>query len=129
MKYYISKIINATFEQAVQRLTESLNDEDFGIISEIDIQEKMKEKLQIDFRRYLILGVCNPSFAYQALSLENKIGTLLPCNVIIQEIFDKNIEIAATDPMVAVQAIGNERLLEIAQQVKNKLTKAVNNVF
>lgn len=129
MKYYISKTINATFEQAVQRLTESLKDEDFGIISEIDIQEKMKEKLQVDFRRYLILGVCNPSFAYQALSIENKIGTMLPCNVIVQEIIEKKIEIAAVDPMVAMQAIGNERLLEIAQQVKNKLIKAVNNVF
>ena len=86
MSYYISKTIASGFKQAVNQVVGSLKTEGFGVISEIDIQQKLKEKLDIDFRRYIILGACNPSNAFQALELEDKIGTMLPCNVIVQEI-------------------------------------------
>ena len=128
MKYYINKTINTDFETAIVRVTEALKKEGFGVISDIDIQEKLKEKLNVDFRKYRILGACNPPIAFQALSNEDKIGTMLPCNVIVQEIGDHTIEVAAVDPIASMQAIENEKLGPIASQVKASLERVIDSL-
>lgn len=128
MSYYISKIINSEFEQAIQLVTESLKKEGFGIISEIDIQQKLKEKLDIDFRKYLILGACSPAKAFEALEQEDKIGTMLPCNVILQEIGENKIEVAAIDPVASMMAVKNQNLSGIAREIKDKLERAIASV-
>lgn len=129
MKYYISKTFKMPFNKAVERIKSALEDVEFGLVSELDIDKILKEKLHVDYRRYKILGVCNPPFAYQSLLHENKIGTMLPCNVIVQEITPNQVEIAAIDPLNAMQGINNEQLNEIAKQVRNKLVRAINNVM
>ena len=128
MKYYINKTINTDFETAIVRVTEALKKEGFGVISDIDIQEKLKDKLNVDFRKYRILGACNPPIAFQALSSEDKIGTMLPCNVIVQEIGDRTIEVAAVDPIASMQAIENEKLGPIASQVKVSLERVIDSL-
>jgi uncharacterized protein (DUF302 family) len=128
MKYYINKTINTDFETAIVRVTEALKKEGFGVISDIDIQEKLKDKLNVDFRKYRILGACNPPIAFQALSNEDKIGTMLPCNVIVQEIGDHTIEVAAVDPIASMQAIENEKLGPIASQVKASLERVIDSL-
>ena len=128
MKYYIAKKINATFQEAIDKVTEELKKEGFGIISEIDIQSKLKEKLGIEFRKYKILGACNPPFAHQALSLEDKIGTMLPCNVIVQEISENETEVAAINPQVSMQSVQNQNLEEIAKEVTNRLKNAIDRL-
>lgn len=125
MKYYISKKIKSDFEQAVQLVTEALKKEGFGVLSEIDIQQKLNEKLDIDFRKYKILGACNPPNAYKALQQEDKIGTLLPCNVILQEVDDNMIEVAAVDPVASMMAVENRKLTGIATEIKGKLEKVI----
>lgn len=125
MKYYISKIIQGDFEQAVEQVTESLKKAGFGVLSEIDIREKLKEKLDVDFRKYKILGACNPPYAYKALMHEDKIGTMLPCNVIVQELDKDKIEVAAVDPLASMIAVENENLAGIAEEVKEKLEKVI----
>ncbi len=127
MKYYFSKILHVSFDEAVARVTEELKKEGFGILTDIDVQATLKKKLNVDFRKYRILGACNPPFAYQALQAEDKIGTMLPCNVIVQEIA-KGVEIAAIDPIASMQAIENPKLGEIATQVQAKLRKVVENL-
>ncbi|MBN2519522.1 MAG: DUF302 domain-containing protein [Bacteroidales bacterium] len=129
MKYYISKKIKASFDQAVERTLDSIKHEGFEVISEIDMNEKFKSNLQIDFRRYKILGVCNLTFSYQALIKEDKIGTMLPCNIIIQELPDGKIEVAAIDPYVAMQAINNPELMILTKDVRNKLKQIIENVY
>jgi uncharacterized protein (DUF302 family) len=128
MKYYIAKKIRATFEEAIDKVTEELKKEGFGIISEIDIQSKLNEKLGVDFRKYKILGACNPSFAHKALQLEDKIGTMLPCNVVIQEISEDETEVAAVNPVVSMQGVQNQNLEEIAKEVTNRLENAINRL-
>ncbi|UCH13754.1 MAG: DUF302 domain-containing protein [Bacteroidales bacterium] len=128
MEYYINKIIKSSFDDAVKLVKESLNNEGFGVLTEIDIHEKLKEKLYLDFRKYKILGACNPAFAYQALQQENKIGTMLPCNVIIQELGSNEIEIAAVDPVASMQAVKNQELEGIANEVKEKLSRVINSI-
>ena len=128
MKYYINKTINTDFETAIVRVTEALKKEGFGVISDIDIQEKLKDKLNVDFRKYRILGACNPPIAFQALTNEDKIGTMLPCNVIVQEIGDHTIEVAAVDPIASMQAIENEKLGPIASQVKASLERVIDSL-
>ncbi|NDP19579.1 MAG: DUF302 domain-containing protein [Paludibacter sp.] len=128
MKYYISKTIKTDFDQAVQRITESLKNEGFGILTEINLHEKLKEKLNVDFRKYKILGACNPSFAYKALQLEDKIGTMLPCSIVVQEFENHEIEIAAVDPLASMMAIGNVDMIEIAIEIKEKLARAVSAI-
>ena len=128
MSYYISKTIETTFDDAIQKVTDTLKEVGFGLISTIDIQEKLKEKLDVDFKRYVILGACNPAFAYKALQIEDKIGVMLPCNVILQDVGDGKVEVAAVDPMESMQAIQNEELGAMAGEVKEKLTKAINNL-
>jgi uncharacterized protein (DUF302 family) len=125
MKYYISKKISMDFDQAVQLVTESLKKEGFGVLTEINIQEKLKEKLNVDFRRYTLLGACNPAYAYKALQQEDKIGTMLPCSVVVQELENNEIEVAAVDPIASMMAIENSALIEIATEIKEKLERAI----
>nr|NQU90269.1 DUF302 domain-containing protein [Bacteroidota bacterium] len=129
MNYYFNKTLeNVTFDKAIERVTEELKKEGFGILTEIDVQATLKKKLDVDFRNYRILGACNPPFAYKALQAENKIGTMLPCNVIVQQISDTQIEIAAVDPVASMQAIGNENLGNIANEIRSKLEKVIENI-
>ena len=129
MKYYFSKTLNdVTFESAVEKVTEELKKEGFGVISEINIHEKFKEKLGIDYRKYSILGACNPAAAYKALQEEDKIGTMLPCNVIVQQISDSQFEVAAVDPVASMQAIENANLGAIANDIRSKLEKVIENI-
>ena len=128
MKYYISKKISTDFDQAVQLVTESLKKEGFGVLTEINIQEKLKEKLNLDFRKYKILGACNPGYAYKALQLEDKIGVMLPCNVIIQETKDGAIEVAAVNPIVSMSGINNPKLMEIAVEIEKKLKTVIDKL-
>ncbi|MGO9410715.1 MAG: DUF302 domain-containing protein [Spirochaetia bacterium] len=125
MQYYIQKTLPLPFEKALSRVKEALGAEGFGVLTEIDVKETMKKKLNVDFRNYRILGACNPPFAWQALQVEEKIGLLLPCNVIVQETADGKVEAAAIDPSAAMQTVGNPRLTSIAEQVKAKLAKVI----
>jgi uncharacterized protein (DUF302 family) len=124
-KYYFTKIINSSFENVVQKIKDALKEEGFGILTEIDMKATLQKKLQVDFHNYTILGACNPPFAYQALLLEDKIGTMLPCNVIVQQKTPGIIEVSAIDPSASMQSIENKKLQEIAQEVKIKLEKAI----
>jgi len=122
MSYYINKTLkNISFEEGIARITESLKNEGFGILTEIDLKATLKKKLDVDFYNYKILGACNPPFAYEALQSEDKIGTMLPCNVIVQEKKPGEIEISAVDPMASMQAIENENLGNLAKKVKIRL--------
>ncbi|OFX56541.1 MAG: hypothetical protein A2066_15295 [Bacteroidetes bacterium GWB2_41_8] len=125
MKYYITKKIDATFEQAIDEVKESLTIEGFGVLSEINIHEKLKEKLDVDFRRYTILGACNPDYAYKALQKEDKIGTMLPCNIVVQELGKNRIEVSAVDPVASMMAIENPKLAKIAGEIKVKLERVI----
>ncbi|GAO30391.1 DUF302 domain-containing protein [Geofilum rubicundum] len=125
MTYYINKTINAEFDKAIELVTEALKKEGFGVLSEIDIQQKLKEKLDVDFRKYKILGACNPPNAHQALLLEDKIGTMLPCNVIVQETGVNQVEVAAVDPAASMMSVDNDQLIGIAKEIKTKLEKAI----
>jgi len=128
MKYYFEKTLNCSFEEAVERVMEELKKEEFGVLTEINIHEKLKEKLGVDFRKYRILGACNPAFAYKALEEEDKIGTMLPCSVIVQQISETQIEIAAVDPMASMQSVENEKLAGVANEVQQKLKHVIDNV-
>ncbi len=126
MKYYIEKTTDYSFDEAVEKVTEGLKKEGFGILSEINIHEKLKEKLDVDFRKYRILGACNPPSAYKALQAENKIGVMLPCNVIVQELDNGKTEVAAVDPVASMMAVGNADLESIAKEIRTKLQKVIN---
>ena len=125
MSYYFNKIVDLTFEEAIKKVTEELKKEGFGVLTEIDVTGALKKKINVDFRKYRILGACNPKFAHKALLEEDKIGTMLPCNVIVQQRVDGKIEIAAIDPIASMQAIRNEKLGEIASQIQSKLKKVI----
>jgi uncharacterized protein (DUF302 family) len=126
MKYYFEIKLETDFETAVTKSKEALKAEGFGVLSEIDIQEKLREKLGVDFRKYKILGACNPAYAYKAL--QNKIGVMLPCNVIIQETAEGQIEVAAVDPVASMTAIENPGLKEIAGNIQKKLKTVIDNL-
>lgn len=128
MKYYIEKTLDTDFESAIVKTTESLKAEGFGVLSEINIHEKLKEKLNVDYPKYRILGACNPPLAYQALQHENKIGTMLPCNVIVREIGENKTEVAAVDPIASMQAVENEMLGGVASDVQNRLKKVIDSL-
>jgi uncharacterized protein (DUF302 family) len=128
MSYYINTTIKGVFVNVENAVENALKEEDFGVLTVIDIQEKLHEKLDVEFRKYKILGACNPPYAYEALKHEDKIGTMLPCNVIIQEIEKNVIEVAAVDPMASMQAVNNEVLLEIAKDIKEKLSKVIKKL-
>ena len=125
MKYYFNKSLEIPFDEAVAKVTEQLKKEGFGVLTEIDVKKTLKKKLDVDFQQYKILGACNPHFAYQALQKEDKIGTMLPCNVIVQEAEDGKIEVAAIDPMASMQAIQNPDLQSVAEQVQAKLRSVI----
>ena len=128
MSYYFSKTLHMPFEQGIAHVTEELKKEGFGVLTEIDVKATMKQKLGADFRNYRILGACNPPFAHKALLAEDKIGTMLPCNVIVQEIAKGEVEIAAIDPIASMQAVDNPALGEVAVQVQAKLKKVVDSL-
>ena len=125
MKYYIEKTTDYAFEEAIEKVTEELKKEGFGILSRIDIHDKLKEKLNVDFKKYTILGACNPPYAYQALQQEDKIGTMLPCNVIVQELSDNKTEVAAVNPGASMMAVDNSSLAGIADEIKEKLDRVI----
>jgi len=128
MKYYFNTTVSGNFEAIIEKVTELLNNEGFGILTQIDIQQTLKNKLDVNFKKYKILGACNPPFAYEALQQEDKIGTMLPCNIIVQELEKNKIEVAAINPMVSMQAVKNEKLGNIAQQVSKKLENVISNL-
>ncbi len=129
MEYYFNKTLtNLSFDEVVDKTTQALKEEGFGILTEIDIKTTLKNKLDVDFPNYKILGACNPAFAHKALMAENKIGTMLPCNVIVRETENGSIEVAAVDPIASMMGVKNEGLGEIADEVRNKLKKAVDNL-
>jgi uncharacterized protein (DUF302 family) len=128
MSYYFSKTINASFDDAIQKVTEELKKEGFGILTDIDVKATIKKKLDKDFRNYRILGACNPPFAHQVLLAEDKIGLMLPCNVIVQELSPGKIEVAAIDPIASMQAVKNPTLREVAKEVQKKLKGVIDNL-
>jgi uncharacterized protein (DUF302 family) len=128
MSYYFSKIVPVPFDDAVARVIDGLKNEGFGILTEIDVQATLKKKLNVDFRRYRILGACNPPFAYQALQMEDKIGTLLPCNVIVQETAGGQVEVAAINPLESMKAVQNPALEPVARQVQAKLKRVIESL-
>lgn len=128
MSYYFAKTLPLAFDDAVRRATEALKQEGFGIITEIDVKDTLKKKIDVDFRSYRILGACNPALAYEALQIEDKIGTMLPCNVVVQDAGGGKTEIAAIDPVASMQAIDNPRLRQAAQRVQAKLKKVVDSL-
>ena len=125
-KYYFSKTINSPIDKAELLIREELQKEGFGVLTEIDVQQTFKKKLDADVSAYKILGACNPHFAYQALLVEDKIGTMLPCNVILREVGDGKTEIAAVDPIASMQSVENEQLAGIAGDVRDKLRKCID---
>ncbi len=128
MSYYYAKTLSVPFEDAVLHATEALNKEGFGIITQIDVKETLKKKIGADFRKYRILGACNPAAAYEALKIEDKVGTMLPCNVIVQELGNGKVEIAAIDPVASMQAIDNPALKRAAQTIQAKLRKVIESL-
>ena len=128
MKYYFSKTLDMSFDEAIERVTEELKKEGFGVLTDIDVQSTLKKKLDVNFRKYRILGACNPQFAYQALQKESRIGTMLPCNVIVQETEEGDVEVSAVDPIASMQAVQNPELEGIANQVQAKLKSVVERL-
>ena len=128
MSYYFSKTLNVPFDEAVERVTEELKKEGFGILTDIDVKATLKKKLDVDFKKYRILGACNPPFAYRALQSEDKIGTMLPCNVIVQEHTEGTVEVSAIDPVASMQAIRNPKLQDIAEQIQAKLKAVIGSL-
>ncbi len=125
MEYYFSKTITGSFDHALEKVIEALKEEGFGILTEIDIKATLKKKLDVDFYNYKILGACNPPFAYKALLAEDKIGTMLPCNVILQEKIAGQVEVSAVNPIASMQAIENTELADIASEMRNRLQKII----
>lgn len=128
MSYYFSRTLDTTFEDAIEQTTVALKEEGFGVLTEIDIKATLKKKLDVDFKKYQILGACNPPLAHKALSAEDHIGLMLPCNVIVQEHENGEVEVSAVDPVASMQAVENDELGEIAQQVRNLLKKVIDNL-
>ncbi|MCM8568524.1 DUF302 domain-containing protein [Gramella jeungdoensis] len=128
MNYYFHKTVEGDFDTVQERVINELESEGFGVLTEINVNETFKKKLDVDFRRYQILGACNAPYAHKALTAEDKIGTMLPCNVILQQLDDGKVEIAAVNPVASMQAVENEELVDIAKEIAKKLLKVVENV-
>lgn len=128
MSYYVSTTFDGSFEEAIAKTTDELKKEGFGVLTEIDVKETLKKKLDVDFKKYKILGACNPGFAHKALQEEDKIGTMLPCNVIVEEHEDGTVEVSAVNPIASMQAIENSSLGEIAGEVKSRLEKVIRTI-
>ncbi|MEJ2055254.1 MAG: DUF302 domain-containing protein [Calditrichaceae bacterium] len=128
MTYYISTTLSKSFDEAVEFVTEKLKEQGFGVLTEIDVKATMKKKLDVDFYNYKILGACNPPFAHKALMAEDKIGVMLPCNVILQEKEKGRVEVSAVDPKASMQAVNNPQLGEIASEVTSRLEKVIQSL-
>jgi uncharacterized protein (DUF302 family) len=128
VSYYIAKQTTGSFDETIDRVKEVLSSEGFGVLTEIDVKATMKEKLGEDFRDYRILGACNPPFAHKALSAEDKIGTMLPCNVIVQSTGSNSVEIAAVDPVASMAAVDNQSLAPIAEEIRSRLARVIEQV-
>ena len=128
MSYYFNKTLKGSFDEVILKVTDELKKEGFGILTEIDVKETLKKKLDVDFKKYKILGACNPPFAYEALKAEDKIGTMLPCNVIVIEQAPNQIEVAAVNPIASMAAVENQSLGNVATEVQNKLKKVVESL-
>ena len=128
MTYHFSKIVDMSFDKAVVTTTEALKKHGFGVLTQIDVKDTLHKKLDVDFRPYLILGACNPKMAYQALTVEDKIGTMLPCNVVVQQRDDNRIEVSAVDPIASMSAIKNPKLSAIAGQVSELLKQVIAEI-
>lgn len=127
-EYYFTKIVTLDFNSAIEKVTEELKQEGFGVLTEIDVKATMKKKLDVDFRNYKILGACNPPFAFKVLTADDKIGTMLPCNVVVQEHESGKVEVTAVDPIASMQAIQNPDLAHIAEEVQEKLRKVIERL-
>lgn len=125
MSYYYNTTLTGDFESVKKKVVAELEKEGFGVLSEIDVQATLKKKLDVDFRKYHILGACNAPFAHKALKAENKVGTMLPCNVILQELENNQVEVAAVNPIASMQAIENKELANIASEISDKLQKVI----
>jgi len=128
MTYYFNKTVKGNFEDIIDKVSKELEKEGFGILTDIDIKSTFKKKLDVDFQNYRILGACNAPYAHKALKAEDKVGTMLPCNVIVQQLDDNSIEIAAVNPVASMQAINNSELKGIADEISEKLKKVINNI-
>lgn len=128
MSYYYSTTVDMTFDEAIETVTEKLSGHGFGILTEIDVKETFKKKLDVDFKKYRILGACNPNFAHKALTAEDKIGVMLPCNVIVEEHEDGTVEVSAVDPVASMQAVSNEGLHPIAEEVRSNLKQVIEEL-
>ena len=128
MSYNISKQVSGSFKDTIIKVTEELKKQGFGIITEVDLKDKFKEKLNVDFRNYTILGACNPRLAYEAVQQEDKIGVMLPCNVLVQEHTDGQVEVSAINPLTSIGSVKNNNLENLASQVSDKLKKAIDNI-
>ncbi len=128
MSYYFARTIQSGFDEAIERVKKALSAEGFGVLTEIDVRETLKKKLNVEFRPYRILGACNPPFAHKALEAEDKIGTMLPCNVIVQDAGGGKIEIAAIDPVASMQAVKNPELSSVAGEVRAKLQSVIERL-
>ncbi len=128
MSYYHYKLVELSFDQAIEKVTEELKKEGFGVLTEIDVRATLKKKLDVDFRKYKILGACNPPFAYKALQAEENIGVLLPCNFIVQEKTDGGVQVSAVNPLESMKAVQNEALASVAGEVAKKIMKVLENL-
>lgn len=128
MSYYFAKTVETNFEETLLKVEEELKKESFGVLTEIDVQATFKKKLDVDFRKYKILGACNPPFAHKALTADDKVGVLLPCNVIVQELDGNKVEVAIVNPIVSMQSVKNAALESIASEVTDKLKKVLENI-
>lgn len=128
MKYYLNKTIDRPFDEVVNRISEALGHQGFGILTDIDVSATLEKKLEVDFPPYRILGACNPKMAHRALQVENKIGTMLPCNVIVRQRAEGGVEVAAVDPVASMQAIDNPDLKVVAESVRGLLAAAMENL-
>lgn len=128
MSYHFSKTVNDDFDTAVEKVTGKLKKEGFGVLTQIDVQETLKKKLDVNFRKYKILGACNPHFAHEALLAEDTIGIMLPCNVIVQERDNGKVEVSAVDPVASMMAIKNDTLGGVAMRVREKLNRVIDNL-
>jgi uncharacterized protein (DUF302 family) len=129
MSYYFSSVLSGkNFDEAIEQVTLALKEKGFGVLTEIDVQATLKKKINVDFKKYKILGACNPHFAYKALSSEDKIGTMLPCNVIVQEHENGKVEVSAVDPIASMGAVQNEALGSIATEVQGMLKSVIENL-
>jgi uncharacterized protein (DUF302 family) len=128
MSYHISKTVDISFEDAVSRTIEELGKEGFGVLTDIDVKSVLKKKLDVEFTKYRILGACNPPLAYETLKAEDRVGLMLPCNVIIRETADGGVEVSAIDPMSAMSVVGNEALAETGKLVSGKLAAVIEGV-